>query len=243
MFQDNFFYEVAWAEKGGFGIWYEYLAKSRIFKRYSNKKNILIFGLPEKYSLGLDTLLFAKNCRLDVLSNNKKDLENYGKFAKQFKRKVKLIYSKSLNSFKPFKKYDLAISTEVIQNDVFLISSLKKIAKTILIFVPNGQGYAHPKISKLNSLSLKELKKLGIKNKLKILEGGYIDCPPWPAGACLPKSNEEKTVKENKLITLIKRILTKSIPLLAKFDNFYFSPWKQINSHMVYCIFENEKDF
>ena len=228
------------AEEGGFGIWYEYVVKYRIFKKYLNKKKVLIFGLPEKYSLGLDTLLFTNKSKVHVLDNRKKILTEYKKFANKFKKKVKIIHSKNLKSFKTKEKYDLVVSTEVIQNDASLFSSLKKLAKTIIIFVPNKRCYAHPYISKLNSMSLKELEELGGEKNLKLIESGYVDCPLWPAGACLPKSEDNEEKKEHFYINLAKKILTEITPLLTKFDKFYPSPWKEINSHMIYCIFENE---
>ena len=237
----DFFYNAAMAEKGGFGIWYEYLAKSRIFKRFSSLKNVLIFGLPEKYSLGLDTLFFAENSKLSVLDSREKPLGDYKKFAEKFKRNIKTANVQFLGEFKSKKKYDLVISTEVIQNDFSLISTIKSLGKTIIIFVPNKKCYAHPRISGLNSMSIKELAELGKKNGLKVIDKGYIDCPPWPAGACLPKSEDlNKELKDPLYIKIVKSILTKLVPLLVKFELFYPSPLKELNSHMIYCIFENE---
>jgi len=231
----KFFYELSMTEGGGFGIWYEYLAKYRIFKNFHDK-NILIFGLPEKYSLGLDTLYFSDFANLEILEPRKKILQDYKKFAEKFGKKIKIINK----DFKKFnnKKYDLVISTEVIQNDPSLLKKISFFGNKIIIFVPNKKCYAHPKISKLNSLSLKELKNLGKKYSLKIKNAGYIDCPPWPAGAELSKSKKE--TKEKIYVKVVKKILINITPFLAKLDKFYPSPWKELNSHMVYCVFENE---
>jgi hypothetical protein len=240
MVTSNFFYEVSMAENGGFGIWYEYIAKSRIFNKFKNSKKVLIFGLPEKYSLGLDTLFFADNSELNVVDNRKKVLEDYKKYADKFSKKIKTIYIKNLNEATKLKKnkYDLLISTEVLQNDISLMSVMKDLAKEIIVFVPNKQGYAHPRISHLKSLSLKRLKEIGKQAGMKIVDSGYIDCPPWPAGATLPK--EEK--KEGLAMKLVKKILTRITPLLSKFDSLYLSPWKEINSHMIFGIFiQNER--
>ncbi len=237
----DLFYELSMAEKGGFGIWYEYLAKSRIFNQFKNSKKVLIFGLPEKYSLGLDTLFFAKKSELFITDSRKNLLKDYQKYALQFSRKIKLIPIDDLKKTKSKKdKYDLLISTEVLQNDLSLISVMKKLGKIIIIFVPNKNCYAHPKISHLNSLSLKELKTIGERAGLKVIASGYIDCPPWPAGACLPKSeNKVNEIKEPIFLKLIKKILMRITPLLSKIDSHYPSPWKELNSHMIYCIFKN----
>lgn len=246
MVTSDFFYDLSMAESGGFGIWYEYIAKFRIFKKFRDSKKVLIFGLPEKYSLGLDTLFFADSSELHVVDNRKKTLEDYKKYADKFSKKIRIIYIDNLKDAIKLKKnkYDLLISTEVLQNETSLISVMKDLAKEIIIFVPNKQCYAHPKISHLNSLSMTELRKLGKQAGMKIIDFGYIDCPPWPAGACLPKEIEERGKKsgEGFLIKLIKRILNCITPLLSKFDNFYLSPWKELNSHMVFGIFtQNER--
>jgi hypothetical protein len=245
----DFFYQVSSIEKGGFGIWYEYLAKSRIFRKFQNAKSVIIFGLPKKYSLGLDTLFFADKSELTVVDDKRESLLKYSGFAKKLSKKVKTHYVKNLKTFKAKKKYDLLITTEVIQDDTSLFETIGKLADKIIVFVPNKRCYAHPGISGLNSLSLKELLNLGKNNNLRVLESGYIDCPPWPAGACLPKKNEETGKngekgknKESILIRVVKKILGRITPLLSKFDKFYISPWKELNSHMIFGIFaKNEK--
>ncbi len=237
----DFLYDFAMAEEGGFGIWYEYLAKyQRIFKKYLNYKKVLIFGLPSKYSLGLDTLSFAENSKLEIVDKRDKILKEYTKFAKQFSKNIKILHTISLDKFNPKKKYDLIISTEVIQDNPRLLSKMKELGKTIIVFAPNKECYAHPRISKLNSLSLKYLKKIAIEQRLKIIKLGYIDCPPWPAGGELPKS-DGLTAKLPFYITILKSILNYLTPKLAKLDKFYFTPWKELNSHMIYGIFENEQ--
>src|SRR4030043_1707437 len=141
----DFFYKVSMAEQGGFGIWYEYLAKSRIFKHFKKTKRVLIFGLPEKYSLGLDTLFFAENSELTVIDNRRENLRDYKSYADQFSRKVKTTYVPDLREIRGLKgnRSDLLISTEVLQNDTSLMSVMKDLAKIIIIFVPNKQCYAH----------------------------------------------------------------------------------------------------
>lgn len=240
MVSSNFFKDISFAEKSGFGVWYEYLAKFRIFKKFTSMKKVLIFGLPEKYSLGLDTLLFSEYAELHIVDTRKEVLEDYKKYADKFSKNIKIIPLEKMNQIEILKKnkYDLLISTEVLQNDLSLIRIMKDLSKLIIIFVPNKQCYAHPNISHLNSLSLKKLKSLGQRVNLKIIDAGYIDCPPWPAGACLPKS-DNIVIKESFSMKIIKNILAKITPLLVKLDNHYLSPWKELNSHMVYCVFKN----
>ena len=233
------FYEAAMLEGGGFGIWYEYLAKFRIFKKFINSKKVLIFGLPEKYSLALDTLIFAKNSRLDIVETRKEVLEAYKKFAKKFSMKINAFLVRDFTKFKIKRKYNLVISTEVLQNDPSLLKVISRIGKTIIIFVPNKQCYAHPKISKLNSLSLKQLVRLGREQKLKVCEAGYIDCPPWPAGAELESKNNKQQKNQKLYISLAKIILRRVTPIFVKFELFYPSPIKELFSHMVYAIFQN----
>jgi hypothetical protein len=236
MDSSKLFRDVSMAEGSGFGVWYEYLAKYRIFRKHTGKK-VLIFGLPEKYSLGLDTLFYSGVAELHVADIRKSALSQYSKYAKQFSKKIKIIQVKNLKQVKK-NNYDLLISTEVLQNDTSLISTIKNLAKKSIIFVPNSQCYAHPRISHLNSLSLRKLKELGKNQKMVSIDSGYIDCPPWPAGACLPKS-KGKAKKDSLPIRIVKEILDLSIPLLTKLDNFYPSPWKELNSHMVYAVFKN----
>jgi hypothetical protein len=237
----DFFYEVSMAERGGFGIWYEYLAKFRIFKRFKKSKKVLIFGLPRKYSLGLDTLYFSDYSEVHIVDDQIENLKEYKKYADQFKKKVKIISVESLKKAAILKKekYDLLISTEVLQEDISLFNIMKELSETIIVFVPNKNCYAHPLISKLKSLSLKKLKELGKENNLKIIDSGYIDCPLWPAGACLPKSEEGKiNKKEAFYISMIKKALTKIIPKLVKIDNHYPWFWRKLNSHMAFCIYK-----
>jgi hypothetical protein len=237
----DFFYEVSMAEKSGFGVWYEYLAKSRIFKHFKRAKKVLIFGLPRKYSLGLDTLYFSGDSNVHVVEDRIKNLKEYKKYADQFGREVKIIPVSNLKEAEKLKKekYDLLISTEVLQEDVSLFKVMKELSEEIIIFVPNKNCYAHPIISGLKSLSLKKLKEIGKENDLKIIDSGYIDCPPWPAGACLPKSEEGQIIKKEAFyISAIKKWLTKAIPKLVKMDNHYPGIWRKLNSHMAFCIYK-----
>ena len=189
----------------------------------------------------MDTLFFAENSELTVIDNRRENLRDYKSYADQFSRKVKTTYVPDLREIRGLKgnRSDLLISTEVLQNDTSLMSVMKDLAKIIIIFVPNKQCYAHPKISHLKSLSLEELKLLGRKAGLELVNSGYIDCPPWPAGACLPRSEGEST-KEPTYLKVVKKILTKLTPSLSKLDFRYPSLWRKLNSHMVYCIFKNE---
>jgi len=239
---NDFFYKIAFEEKGNFGIWYEYLAKFRIFKKFKHCKRVLIFGLPEKYSLGLDTLFFADNSEVYVVESRKDILNNYKILAKKFKKKIFPILTPKLSNFKSKKKFDLILSTEVIQNDPSLVHLIKNFGKYIIIFIPNKKCYAHPKFSNLNSLSLRELKEIGTREGLKMVDSGYVDCPPWPAGAELEKEEElkSKNYKTPFTIILVKKILTKVIPILYLFDCFYPSPIKELNSHMIFGVFQNE---
>jgi hypothetical protein len=236
----DFSYDVSMAEKGGFGIWYEYAAKSRIFKLFKKSKKVLIFGLPKKYSLGLDTLYFSDNSEVHIVEDRIDVLNEYKKYADQFKKKVKIIPIENLKKAGILKKekYDLLISTEVLQDDISLFNVMKELSDKIIIFVPNKNCYAHPRISKLKSLSLDTLIKLGKENNLRILSSGYVDCPPWPAGACLPKSEEGEIVEDPFYISIIKGILTKITPRLVKFDNHYPLLWRKLNSHMAFCIYK-----
>ena len=236
----DFFYDVSITEKSGFGVWYEYMVKYRIFRLFKDSKKVLVFGLPERYSLGLDTLSFATNSELHIVDTNMDFLKNYKKFADMFNKKVKIIHVDDLKKTEFLKKnkYDLLVSAEVLQNDTTLFKIMKEFSEDIVIFVPNKQCYAHPRISHENSLSINELKKLGGENKLILIKSGYLDCPPWPAGAMLPRQKGKES-DESIFLKFAKKVLVKVTPFLTIFDSYHISPWKELNSHIVFGIFKN----
>ncbi|MEW6063432.1 MAG: methyltransferase domain-containing protein [Nanoarchaeota archaeon] len=225
------FFDLAEIESGGLGIWYEYLSKYRIISKIKGIKTVLVCGLPEKYSIGLDSLYFlTKNKNLFIIDERPNILNKYKKLAKKFtNKKFKNRLVKNFSKL-PFKNnsFDLVISTEVLQrykNNKKVAEEMERVSKKyILCFVPNYYCYAHPKISKLNSLKFKDIK---FKN---IVKKGYIDIAPWPAGFKLQKN----TKKEEFHIKIIKGIMKLIIPMLVKVEFIYMPPIRQYLAHMIY---------
>lgn len=225
------FLNLSEIESGGLGIWYEYLSKYKIISKIKDLKSVLVCGLPEKYSIGLDTLYFlTKNKELFVIDERPDILNKYKKFAKKFtNKKFRTKIVKNLSKL-PFKSnsFDLVISTEVLQryeDHEKITREMERVSKKyVLCFVPNYYCYAHPKISKLNSLKFKDIK------LRKITKKGYIDIAPWPAGIKLQKNGK----KEGMHIKLIKFIMNLLIPLLVKFEFVYIPPIRQYLAHMIY---------
>ena len=243
----NTLYSLALTEEEGLGTAYEYFVKLKLLNRFVKDKkikNVLIYGLPEKYGFSMDFVFFGQINNLDItvvddreerISSFEKIINNLIKKGLLLKR-PRIIKLKRLNNFKSSKRFDLLVCSEVMQRlsnkeKVDYIKLIQKISKYAALFVPNKDNKMHSTLSKLNGLSLDKLK--GYFNKTNVLNSGYIDMPPFPPGL---KRNKRKE-QINSLFFLLLIAWTRLEILLPKII-------KKRIAHICYIIieYENEKD-
>lgn len=217
-------YTFALEEGEGLGTAYEYFVKLRLLNRllkHKKIKDVLIYGLPERYGYSLDFFYFCfiNNFNLSLFEKNQKKNINLKKILLKLKnKKIKII--KKID-----KKYDLILSCEVLQslkkNDLKkFVLDIQKYSKYAIIFVPNKNNKNHRKISGLDGFTLEELSSL-FKN---INKSGYIDMPPFPPG-----------IKTKKKIAISADILKP----FAYLEEFVPSGIKKKNAHIAYVLIDN----
>ncbi len=245
--------DLTFKEWEGIGTWYEYLVKYKIFRKLKGVRTVLVAGLPQEYGLSTDMLLFAEYAKLTVVDDRKHKLNQFKKIAKSFgvASNVRTVYCKNLSKY-PFKdnSFDLVSNTEAIQrvkNFEYMIKEMERVSKKhIILFIPNAYYYSHYLITKIKTFKLKNVEKLC---KYKVIDKGYLDRPPWPAGIAVSsskisftkgsKADERKKELENKVkdsffIFIIKKIFIFFTPALVFIEKIYPSPLKEILSHMFY---------
>jgi hypothetical protein len=244
--------DLTYAEYEGIGTWYEYLAKSRVFKKIA-PKTVLLAGLPQEYGLASDILLFAmKGSSVTVIDDREDKLEEFVNLAKKFKIKnIKKVLLKDFLKF-PFENdsFDLVTNTEALQrakDPKKMILEMERVSKKhVFVFAPNSYYYAHYLITKIGTFKLSQL--IDYSN-LKIEGKGYVDKPPWPAGVAISsskisftqgskaqerKKSEATNKKDNLLISLIKSTFILFTPILVRLDALYLPPLRELLSHMCY---------
>lgn len=222
-------YYLALIEKEGLGTAYEYFVKLKlILKKINNKKikNVLIYGLPEKYGYSLDFLYIANimNWNVCVFDDSNKKVNKLKKIIDLINYKKKLLkkpkFIKNIN-----KKYDLCFSCEYLQQFkkkeiLNKISIIKNNSKNSFIFVPNESNKLHLKYSKLNGLNINFFKK-NINNYHDL---NFIDCPPFPPG-----------IKKKEKIGFKKGIYI--IKIIYYFEKILLKVIKKRLSHIIYVHF------
>ncbi len=237
------FYQAAITEREGVGTAYEYLVKYRLLSKVVNEKknsNILVAGLPEKYGYSLDFILLSEenDCNCEVVDERIEKLNGIrGIFEKIHKDaiSVRLCDLYNLENIYTQKHFDLAFSCEVLQrlsseDQIQYIRSLKRIAKNVILFVPNGDNRSHKASSGLNSITRKELVgQFNALNGCEYRDIGYLDIPPWPPG-----------VKDNPLKGRIGRtlcnILLNILQIISVLEPFYPKSVKSKYAHLIYVI-------
>ncbi len=241
----NILYSFALAEGEGIGTAYEYFVKLKLLSKFvKNKKikDVLVYGLPERYGLSMDFVLFGQfnNFNITIVDDGKERIKSFEKIISNLIKKglllkrPRIIKLKKLNNLKSNKRFDLLVCSEVIQRlfnkeKVDYINLVRKISNYAALFVPNKNNKMHSTLSKLNSLSLDKLKEYF--NKANILDIGYIDMPPFPPG--LKKKKRKEQI--NKLFSLLLMAWTRLEILLPKII-------KKRIAHICYIITEYEKD-
>jgi len=244
----KFLLDLSLAEREGIGMWYEYLAKLRVYPVERDIK-ILVFGLPEKYGIGIDNLLFlVRGGSLTVIDHRPQVLADFEKITKNFLREdvnLKILNVKNFTKTEfTDNSFDLVCSSEVLQqftNHIEIVQEMIRVSKRhIVFFVSNKTCYAHPKFSGLNSYSLKEIKnQLKKMRQIQIKKAGYADIPPWPSG--INVTQNEKT-REGFLINLVKNIFIFITPTLVRLEIFYPFPLRRWLAHFIYLKLEKTKE-
>lgn len=241
----KFFLDLSFAENEGLGMWYEYLAKLRIYPS-GHKMKVLVLGLPEKYGLGVDNLLFLMKgaSSLTIVDNRPHVLANFKKIANNFLKNDANLEILNVDDFTKtnFKRnsFDLVCSSEVLQqfsNYIEVIQEMIRVSKKyVIFFVSNKFCYAHPKFSGLNSYSLKEVKnELKKIRQIEIKKAGYVDIPPYPSGINV---SHNKRIKKSFWIGLVKKILIFITPVLIIMETVYPPPLRQCFAHFIFFKLE-----
>jgi len=240
----NTLYSLALTEDEGIGTAYEYFVKLKLLSKFVKDKrikNALIYGLPERYGFSIDFVLFGQinNFDITVVEDREERINSFKKIINKLIKKgfllerPRTIKFKKLNNFKPNKRFDLVVCSEVMQRlsnkeKVGYINLVRKISNYAVLFVPNEDNKMHSTLSKLNCLSLDKLKEYF--NKANILDIGYIDMPPFPPG--LKKKKRKEQI--NKLFSLLLIAWTRLEELWPKII-------KKRIAHICYIIIEYEK--
>jgi len=237
------FYDLAVSEGEGLGTVYEYLVKYKLLSSTilkNEKPKILIAGLPEKYGYSFDFISFCEECDSDyeIVDERTAKIDRLKQiFEKTYSGKVSVqSYNLcALDDIYPQGHFDWVLSCEALQRlspggQVQYIKSLKKIAKKVILFVPNGDNNGHQSHSGLNTVTMGALiKQLDIADSSEHRDTGYIDMPPWPPGV---KSNPLKGDMGMAICNISLNILQ----VISAIEPFYPQFFKLKYAHLIYIV-------
>jgi len=206
----------------GYGSTYEYVAKFNLLKKWSAAyglrgkiSRLVIMGLPQKYGLSLDFLMWAKflEVRRIYLWKNC----SYGKvdrFLNACKAYCQLIGLGNLSIEVVEELQDVVIDENVfcVSCEVFQMLSDSarrgymnacKRARCSAIFVPNFFNNDHRIYTKLATIENNDFNPYS--EGVSILSSGYIDLPPVPSGFELPR--KEESDYEKVKVTLADKVI------------------------------------
>lgn len=248
---NKYFRNIRIAEKEGLGTLYEYISKLRVYNALVSKKfkKVLLLGLPEKYGSSLAVLIFFPSAKFTVVDPRKERLVDFEDFTKHIISNVSVKLVKSdIVDYCAKKNFDLIINTEVIQQFrgkelIKLVSTIYRLASGyVVLFIPNRDCYAHPKISGLQAYSLEYFENYIKQNSnFEIISKGYVDIPPWPAGFILPNGKANRfSGLFTEVFRFIRIALVFPIPFLVILERFYPVYFKKRQAHMIYLILRNQ---
>lgn len=229
-------FDICPLENEGIGMWYEYLAKLRIYPK--DLKKILVFGLPQIYGVGADSLVFCNpHSKLKIVDERQNKINTYSNILNKLLSDCEVEFVKT-NTLIDYgienNKYDLVINSEVLQQYSDYEKVIQKMIdasdKHILFFISNADCYAHPKYSGLKSIKLKNAYDKIKKMSVKIKDYGYCDIPPWPSGINVSNKSE----KSSPAMELIKKITILLSPFLARLEKYYPMFIKKKAAHFIY---------
>lgn len=246
-------YKIATLENEGWGTAYEYRAKlpflDKLFEKTDIKK-VMILGLPEKYGYSMDFVLYTYFNKIEniiVFDDRQNKIDNFSKMLTEvgvhfgITPNVKVQKVHSWSEIKN-EQVDVILSCEVLQrlDDQSKDSYIKYIlnnTKKYLIFVPNGKNRAHEGISELKTLYVDILVELF--KETKIIEFGYIDCPPHPPGISF--KNKKSSIKNKWKGFIIYMLLSIWYNVFeGQKNSFFFKNLFETNAHIVFVAGERE---
>jgi len=237
------FYDLAIVEGEGLGTVYEYLAKYRLLNKImpkNRKLKVLIAGLPERYGYSLDFITFCEenNCDYEIVDERADKLNALKMILEKIHKDpgpVGLCSLLDTECVYANKHFDLALSCEVLQrlsldNQIQYTRSLKRIAKKVIFFAPNGNNKSHETYSGLSAINMTELiSQICAADGYKYRDAGYMDIPPWPPGA---KNNPLKGVIGRAICSISLNILH----IFSIIEPFYPKSVKSKYAHLIYII-------
>lgn len=249
------FYKSAILEDEGFGTAYEYMMKDSLMKRFLPRtiNSVLLPGIPEKYGYALNALILVDGLAKEILvvEDRPQRLDRFNKILDNAVKYGLIKHPKNIGTklvsniqeYLPEKKYSLIISMEVIQRiaeneQQEYLNRLINWADLTFLFSPNRYHEAHRTITHLETIEPKETAQKVDNNIAKVLDYGFVDCPPFSSGITLSK--EQREIGSNSSSGLIKKIILKTMLfilfLATKFEGFLPAGRRKKNSHIAYVI-------
>lgn len=209
----------------GWGTAYEYWVKYvyllKTTARNQPIKRILIAGLPEKFGLGLDFLIFAqiKQCACVVVDERPEKIAQISKLTEYLVHELFLqehLFTFVISDIREFtkkalstEKFDLVLNCEYLQRlsssvREITIGDILNIAERGIFFVPNKDHEGHKMHSALHALTKEDTNQW--KHSIEHMcyyHYRYIDFPPWPAGITLHSGIQRDNLKRKLYITYI----------------------------------------
>jgi len=244
--------KIAKIEGEGLGTSYEYLTKSRILLplfETIRPKRVLICGLPEKYGYSMDFVMLSSAfaTKVFVLDERKRKITTFKSILKTVIEALNLsdellkkihIEQRDLYDI-PKEEFDIALSCEVLQRfhkdkrELF-VSRVRSMGKLCCLFAPNAKNISHAKISKLNGITLEELRSYFKRDE--ILSSGYIDCPPNPPGVSFSKEGEVSCFDLSKTELIVAKLLIVWLRIVERIFLRRLGGFFGNHSHMIYVI-------
>jgi hypothetical protein len=223
-------HRLALAQGEGLGTAYEYFVKLRLLERALRGREIrevLIYGLPEKYGYGLDFLVFCRNHGAKAFLFEERE-ERVGRMKRVVAGLIQDGHQLSMPTVvkRVDRPYDAIMSCEALQAVADRKAYARKVlahGRMVVVFVPNSSNKAHSRISGLLGLTEAELR--GLFGDAA--ETGYIDMPPFPPGA---RSGRE----------VQNRVIIRMLAFYALLENYL--PFKKWFAHICYASIEKIVD-
>jgi hypothetical protein len=203
-------------------------------------KNVIILGLPEKYGTSMDFVLLAdkNNWNVTIVDDRAGRLtmcrEVLGTLVGRalIHRYPRIVSIDSLPTFRTRVPFDLVLSCEVLQRFSPVerrqyAEAVSSLGHNAIIFVPNKDNKAHAQISKLQALTLDDLKEL-FKDS-NVMNIGYVDLPPFPPGL---KARRNAGTRRNG--TLLRVVLMKVLVSWLRLEQVMPSCVKRKYSHIAF---------
>ena len=206
----------------------------------------MIGGLPEKYGLDLGTVRFAAGCRCQmvVVDHRPQALAALEALSGEIKSRPKIELRPAASLAQPLDEqaliFDLWVSTSAIQmldsaGVLSYLDHVRRHARCAVLFAPNKDNGAHLTISGLDGFHLSQLVTLCARARLRVLESGYLDLPPFPPGI---KRSEEAKAKAST--SLLARGGMVALEWWGRLERYFPRGLRRRYGHLVYAILRPE---